>query len=321
MAETPKDPISALHASFSERRIPVSEDVRLRVVSWHPKTDDVGCPVVFVAGWVSIVAGWAPFLDALTRRHPVYYIETREKRSAEISRKRLRPEDFCMERFAQDLITVCSELPIDLDETIVSGSSLGATVLLEAMKNERLKAKGAFLVGPATEFRVPHALRWMPYLLPSHTYHLVKHFIVWYFRRFRVDAKKEPEQMSRYEKTIFSAHPLRIKLSGRAFMHYEVWPDLYTVGTPARIAYAATDKLHAPDAMTRLARTIRRADLLPCKSNKYMHDAPMAEDIIRFFADLQDPQPLPGAPDGAGSTREPQTGRGRREPVVAPLEG
>ncbi len=321
MAETPKDPISALHASFSERRIPVSEDVRLRVVSWHPKTDETGCPVVFVAGWVSIVAGWAPFLDALTRKHPVYYIETREKRSAEIARKRLRPDDFSMDRFAQDLITVCSELPIDLEEAIVSGSSLGATVLLEALKHERLKAKGAFLVGPASEFHVPFSLRWIPYLLPSHTYHLVKHFIVWYFRHFRVDADKEPEQMSRYQNTILSAHPLRIKLSGRAFMHYEVWPDLHTVRTPTRIAYASTDKLHAQDAMTRLARTIRQADLLPCKSNKYMHDAPLAEDIGRFFADLQRSQGRGPVLDGGGGVRAPRPALGSLETTVTPPEG
>jgi len=287
MAEIFRDPISVDHASYAERKVMVDEGVNLRVVSWQPKNDEAGCPIVFVAGWVSVVAGWAEFLHSLTKKHPVYYIETREKKSAEIRKSRLRTADFRMDRFAQDVITACSELPIDMEESIVSGSSLGATVLLEALKHQRLKVKGAFLIGPASEFRIPWFLAWMPYLFPSPAYYLVRHFIVWYFRHFRVNVKEEPEQMQRYENTILSAHPLRIKLSGRAFMRYQVWPDLETVRAPTRIAYASSDKLHASQTISRMANTIRQADLLPCESNKYMHSAPLADDVRKCIADMK----------------------------------
>jgi len=316
MSDVFKDPISAHHASFSEQRIRVSEEVSLRVVSWQPKEVDGGSPIVFVAGWVSIVAGWAEFLSALTRKHPVYYIETREKKSAEIRKSRLRTDDFRMEKFAEDVITACSRLPIDMEEAILSGSSLGATVLLEALKHERLKAKGLFLVGPASEFHVPFALRWMPYLFPSPAYHFVKHFIVWYFRKFRVNVEKEPEQMRRYENTILSAHPLRIKLSGRAFMHYQVWPNLEAVKAPARIAYASTDMLHASNDMTRMAETIQRADLLPCESNKYMHSAPLAEDVCRFVAELQGGRPAQEGRNREGNDRPSKRTLHLQEPGV-----
>ena len=316
MSDQFRDPISAHHASFSEQRIRVSEEVSLRVVSWEPKNGDAGAPILFVAGWVSVVAGWAEFLHALTRKHPVYYIETREKKSAEIRKDRLRAEDFRMERFAEDVITTCSSLPIDMDEAIVSGSSLGATALLEAMKHERLKAKGVFLVAPACDFHVPFALRWMPYLFPSPAYHVVKHFIVWYFRKFRVNVEKEPEQMRRYQNTILSAHPLRIKLSGRAFMHYQVWPDLETVKAPTRIAYASTDKLHASDDMTRMAETIQTADLLPCESNKYMHSGPLAEDVCRFVSELQNGRIAFGAHSGERKDRPSERPVDLQEPGV-----
>jgi pimeloyl-ACP methyl ester carboxylesterase len=316
MSDLLRDPISAHHASFSEQRIPVNKEVSLRVVSWQPKNDDAGSPIVFVAGWVSTVAGWAELLYALTQKHPVYYIETREKKSAEIHKNRLRTDDFRMERFTEDVITACSRLPIDMEEAIVSGSSLGATVLLEALKHERLKAKGVFLVGPACEFRVSFALRWMPYLFPSPAYRVVKHFIVWYFRHFRVNVEKEPEQMQRYENTILSAHPLRIKLSGRAFMHYQVWPDLETVKAPTRIAYAPSDKLHASDDMTRMAETIQTADLLPCESNKHMHSARLAEDIGRFLADLEAREPAREPASGTATDQPTESTPDLQEPTV-----
>ncbi len=314
MSDVFKDPISAHHATFSEQRIRVSEQVSLRVVSWQPKDSHAGSPIVFVAGWVSIVAGWADFLHALSRKHPVYYIETREKKSAEIRKNRLLTDDFRMDRFAEDVITACSRLPIHMEDAIVSGSSLGATALLEALKHERLKAKGVFLVGPASEFRVPFSLRWMPYLFPSPAYHIVKHFVVWYFRKFRVNVEKEPEQMRRYENTILSAHPLRIKLSGRAFMRYQVWPDLETVKAPARIAYASSDKLHASDDMTRMAETIQTADLLPCESNWYMHSAPLAEDVCRFLAELEGCVPARVAHSGEGKDRPSESTLDLQEP-------
>mgnify|MGYP001826020612 CR=1 FL=1 len=316
MSDVFRDPISAHHATYSEQRIHASEEVSLRVVSWQPKNNDAGAPIVFVAGWVSIVTGWAEFLHALTRKHPVHYIETREKKSAEIRKDRPRTDDFRMERFSEDLISICSRLPIDMEKAIVSGSSLGATVLLEALKHERLKAKGVFLVGPACEFHVPFALRWMPYLFPSPAYHVVKHFIVWYFRKFRVNVEKEPEQMRRYQNTILSAHPQRIKLSGRAFMHYQVWPELETVKAPTRIACASTDKLHASDDMTRMAETIQTADLLPCESNKYMHSAPLADDVCRFISELEGGCPAREARGASGTNRPADSALDLQDPGI-----
>jgi pimeloyl-ACP methyl ester carboxylesterase len=265
---------------------------------------------------VSIVDGWAEFLYALSQKHPVYYLETREKRSAKINKKRLSANDLRMERFSQDVITACSKLPIDMEETIVSGSSLGATVLLEALKHQQLKAKGAFLVGPADEFHIPWLLAWMPYLFPSAAYYMVRHFIVWYFRRFRVNVEEEPEQMKRYENTILSAHPLRIKLSGRAFMRYQVWVDLETVRVPTRIAYAATDKLHAPDTITRMGNTLEHADLLPCESNKYMHSAPLAEDLCRFIEEVNARAPAREVSGHRETGRPVESGLDHQEPTV-----
>jgi pimeloyl-ACP methyl ester carboxylesterase len=316
MAEIFRDPISAHHASYSERKIPVSEKASIRVVSWQPKNGERGCPIVFVAGWVSVVSGWSEFLYALSQKHPVYYIETREKKSAVIDKNRMRTDDFRMERFAHDVITACSELPIDMEEAILSGSSLGATVLLETMKRERLKARGAFLIGPASEFRIPWFLTWMPYLFPSPAYRIVRHFIVWYFRKFRVDVEKEPEQMQRYEKTILSAHPLRIKLSGRAFMRYKVWPDLETVRVPTRIAYASSDTLHASETISRMAQTIQQADLLPCESNRYMHSAPLAEDVGRFIMDLEACQPAREMRSVRTPDRTAEGGQDFQEPTL-----
>jgi hypothetical protein len=47
--------------------------------------------------------------------------------------------------------------------------------------------------------------------------------------------------------------------------------------------------------MTRMADTIRTADLMPCESNKYMHSAPLADDLCRFVSELQSGRPARAA--------------------------
>ena len=95
------------------RLVPVGDGTSLRVLDWRPRQDCDTWPLVFVAGWVSVVAGWAPLLRVLVPRRPVLYIETREKRSATFARRRLRPEDFTIPRLADDLIAALKALDLE----------------------------------------------------------------------------------------------------------------------------------------------------------------------------------------------------------------
>ena len=88
------NPISVEGVHFSRQRLTVEEGVRLELYQWRPEQETVAEPILFVAGWISLVRGWKPLLERLVTTHPVYYLETREKRSAEIDPKLMRPERF-----------------------------------------------------------------------------------------------------------------------------------------------------------------------------------------------------------------------------------
>lgn len=279
------DPISAKQTRFESGLWSTEEAVRLRVLHWRPTNPSSDIPLVFVPGWVSVVGGWADLLRVIAAKREVVYIESREKASAVIEQKRLKPCDFCIERMADDLVQVCSKLPLRMDRAVVAGSSLGATTVLEALKHRRLTARGAFLIGPNSEFRAPWFARGL-FLLPSFGYHVVKYFALWYLRTFRVDTKKEPEQMKRYDDTLRSAHPLRIKLSAKAAVGYQIWSDLNTVDIPVDLAYAPSDMLHSQDNILNMAKTLPHGKIVSCPSNKYMHSADLADDIDRFITSL-----------------------------------
>jgi pimeloyl-ACP methyl ester carboxylesterase len=287
---SPLDPVAIRESTYEELPVCVQEGVHLRVMTWRPKEPVSEDPIIFVAGWVSAVSGWAPLLKVMAARRPVYYIETREKRSAIFESTKLTPTDFSIARMAEDLIHVCSHLGIASPRATVIGSSLGATALLEALKGGRLTAGTAFLIAPNSDFKAPWYLQWMLFL-PAFLYHGIKYFIIWYIRTFICDVKNEPEQMMRYQETLLTAHPQRIKLSAKAaiYQRYQVWPHLNSVQIPVALAYAPTDTMHSSANIRLMSERLPHATLIACPSNKYMHSADVLRDIEAFV--LQSARP------------------------------
>lgn len=273
---------------YREEMVAVDQSVRLRTMVFKPEISQGKSPVIFVAGWVSIFSGWTTFISALARQRDVYYLETREKESATIDNEDLlRDNDFSIYQNAKDIIQICEHFGINSPQTIACGSSLGATSLLEAMKNGKLRVGGAFLIGPNGEFAAPRALLWILYL-PVFFFKPVICFLKWYLRHFRVDAEKEPEQMKRYEEIFKTVNPSRLKHSARATIlgNYQVWPDIESIRSPVAIAYASSDKLHNIDNIMLMARRLPRGILNQCPTNLYMHSASLLADIDKFESEI-----------------------------------
>jgi pimeloyl-ACP methyl ester carboxylesterase len=275
---------------YSEEMVAVDKAVRLKVMVFKQTATKNKAPMVFVPGWVSAMRGWAPLIKPMAAERDVYYIETREKSSALIDHTaRLTDNAFSIAQNAQDIIRICDHFHINSPKTMACGSSLGATSLLEAMKEGKLRIGGAFLVGPNSEFRAPKTLSWILYL-PASFYQPIKYILLWYLRHFRVDAKKEPEQMRRYEETLNNVEPIRLKHTARSVIlgKYTVWSGLETIQVPVSIAYAATDKLHSLANIQKMAEQLPFGKLSPCPTNLYMHSEQLLVDINAFERDIRE---------------------------------
>jgi len=281
------NPVPVPGVYFNERRLTVEEGVSLRLYEWRPENDDGADPILFVAGWISLVTGWVLLLEELVRHRRVYYLETREKESAEISPKLMRPESFLVSRLAEDLVEVSNQLELDGNRAVLFGSSMGSNAILEALKGDHLKAKAAFVVGPNAEFHFPWWGRPLIHL-PPWVYSAAKPFVLWYLRTFRVNSREDPEQMARYVRTIRAADPERIMLSAQAVIDYEAMPGLETISSPVAVAYAASDTLHSEEEVGRIVDAMPRGVAVSCPSNTYMHTAEVVADLDRFLAGLDE---------------------------------
>lgn len=282
------DPIAAEGARFYEDRVEVEDGVRLRYYRWQPPSEDAASPVLFIAGWISLVNGWKALLQELVRTRSVVYLETREKRSAEISPGLMKSSSFAVPRLADDLVTASRILGLDNDRTVLFGSSMGSNAILEALKYSRLPARAAFLVGPNAEFYFPPWGKVAVRVVPAWLIERLKGFVIWYLRKFRVDERSDPDQMSRYVRTVRAADSLRLKLSARAVQGYTLMPGLETVTAPVAVAYAGSDRLHDEREVQRIVEAMPRGTAVVCPSNTYMHDAGVARDLEYYLGSLTD---------------------------------
>jgi len=279
------DPVKCDHVDYDSKYYEADQDVSLKVMNWKPVKKQNTPPIIFVAGWVSVVEGWADFIKGASKNHEVFYLETREKRSARINSEKLVPDDFSIYQMALDITNVIKKLPVKESQAMLIGSSLGATSILEAMKSYDLNPLGAFLIGPNSDFKVPVFLKPVAYL-PSCFFQIVKYPILWYLQLFRVDAKNEPEQIRRYKDTVLKAHPKRIKLSAISLLKYQVWLSIEGIKAPVGLAFAPTDKLHASENILQMEKLIPNASLFECPSNKHMHSHKLMIEIESFIESI-----------------------------------
>ena len=264
----------------------MEKGVQLRLFKWSPEEKADAAPIFFVAGWISLVSGWRPLLEVLVRSHPVYYLETREKASAEIDRCLMRPEKFSIDRLADDLCCVGELLDLNNERTVLFGSSMGSNAILEALKGDRFRGKAAFLVGPNAEFFFPGWGRVAARVVPAWLIERLKGFVIWYLRRFRVNEESDPDQMARYVRTVRAADALRLKLSAQAVLDYTLLPGLETISTPVAVAFADSDTLHGEDTVRTIVDAMPNGTAVACPSNTYMHTAEVATDLEGYLAGL-----------------------------------
>ena len=168
-------------ANAEEFFVEVTPNISVRVLRWVPVDSPAASldPVVVVPGWGSVFEGWRPLLTEWVSRRPIVYIETREKKSARISKK-VRREDFEMRHHGHDVAAVLDKLGIDSMDVDWFSSSLGATLLIDAYQNDVLAGRSSILLAPNPDFEFPlwaRILLKMP--LPKFIHPALVRFAVW----------------------------------------------------------------------------------------------------------------------------------------------
>ena len=271
-------------AGSEELFIEVDTGVSLRILRWIPDDESMASkgPVVVVPGWGSVFEGWRPLLTEWVSRRPIVYIETREKKSARITRK-VRREDFEMRHHGHDVAAVLDEFGIDSSEVDWFSSSLGATLLIDAYQNDVLAGRSSILLAPNPDFKFPlwaRILLKMP--LPKFIHPALVRFAVWVVER----RTKEEGQRIRYRRALMSQDLERLLLSSRANIRYSLPQELSSVSVPCAVMTAKSDTLHGMEKVLDIVDRLPDAILIEVPSNQYAHEADVLTEIEEFQSSI-----------------------------------
>ena len=268
---------------WTERMVSVSDNVSLRVINFSPSKKTNQPTVLFIAGWISLMKGWKLVLREMTKDFNIIYVETREKISSQVTGK----AEFSVEAIAQDIVTLADTYKLEKDEYVIFGSSLGGTSILESYKDLKTLPLCFALLGPNAEYRTPWWGKIIIRLFWTRLYAILKPFIKWYLRNFRLDIETDHAQYEKYCNALDAADPKKLKPAARALSKYKIWGILKDIDLPVLIIGATKDLLHEPENLTKMDKMLPNSVFLDMETNTLAHGPEMVEELRNYIATLK----------------------------------
>ncbi|MFQ6612157.1 MAG: alpha/beta fold hydrolase [Fidelibacterota bacterium] len=270
-------------ALVREKWFQPNPQISLRLLEFKA-AKEVGNPVVvFIPGWVSLPEGWKIVLREMTKDFDVYYLETREKVTAKIMGK----QGFSVPDIANDIAALVKHLKLENKAYILFGSSLGATAILEAVAQLGTTPMALILIGPNAVFRVPKWGMVLIYLFYPGFFSILKPFIKWYLKHFRLDVKSDPAQYEKYCCAINTADPWRLKRAVIPLSRYQIWECLNHIEIPTLIIGGSKDVLHEPDNLLKITEELKQSTYLDLETNYMTHSATMVQEVRKYLSTLK----------------------------------
>lgn len=264
-----------------EFSIQTDQHVRLNVIHFKPPAKSEFPPVVMVVGLGTFIQSFQGILAGMTRHFEVYYVETREKTSSEIT----GTVPFDVNTISKDIVSVIHHLFSEPDEYILFGYSYGATVIAVSYQYFNRKPDALLLLSPTPHFYYPS---WsLPLIKNAPAYFSLVRFVAkWYLRNFVINYK-EDRDMYRYTSfALDNCDPQKLSKAILGVAGYSIWHNLPHIDCSTLVVDTSKDGIHRHEDILRLASSINRCTYVDMEINKRTHGEELAEVIRSYLLDL-----------------------------------
>ena len=269
---------AANETKVSSDFVSTSDGVSLLTIRFQPKNPSTFPPVIFLPGWGSLIDSWEIVLKKMTQTFEVYYVETREKSSAQHQKEK----PLTIDSLGDDLPYILEHYNLSEKKYFLFGSSLGATVILDAISNKKVNPFVAILVGPNAEFNAPQYWIWLTWITPPFLFYLLKPLVKWYMKKRYLDMESDPLQYEKYCKSLDVANPARLRRSALNFAKYKVWDRLDKINNKVIIFTASKDIMHGYNQPLKISKELSDCEIVDMKTNAQTHSEEMVFKLISF---------------------------------------
>ena len=194
-----------------------------------------GRPIVFLPGWGTIPEGFKEFLEVVYGQSECYYLETREKNSSRLDRRRARMD---MDQLAEDVQQV---MEVAGPESVLMGTCWGSTIIAHGLARGIITAKTVVLFDPMYELWFPKwLLNWVVPVVPLWLWGLLKPI----GKRIALWGMKEPVQRARAELFIDSADLWKWKHTALQARDVNLYESMGKIRQEVLVMNGVKDKIH-----------------------------------------------------------------------------
>ncbi|MBC8346135.1 MAG: alpha/beta hydrolase [Candidatus Marinimicrobia bacterium] len=259
-----------------------AKGVELFEIHFKPPRPSPFPPIIFLAGWGSLIHSWEIVLKEMTKDFEVYYVETREKGSAIHHCK----QELSIESLGSDLNPVLAHHNLLGKPYIMFGSSLGATVILHAMSENTIDPSFSILIGPNAEFNAPWFWILIARITPPFLYHIIKPTIKWYMKKHYLDTESDPGQYQKYAQSLDETNPGRLRRAALEFSKYKIWDRLGKIHQKVLIFTGSKDVMHGYENTVKIANSLSQCELVDLETNARSHSVEMVNQMRQYLEEV-----------------------------------
>lgn len=217
--------------------VPV-DDGEIRVYHFKPDNPVSKRPLVFVPGWGGTEIGYVDFYEVIHDRVECYYIETREKKSSKLDRKKAK---FDMSQKAKDIQDVINYLELGKNDFVLFGTCWGGAIVLHGLIDGTIEAPTIITHDPMHTLWFPKwFLRYVSPILPLFVIRLMKPVL----RRLQMRGMNEKVQRKRAENFIANAEPWKWKKAAQSVKDFELFGNISGITKEVFVINGTKDKVH-----------------------------------------------------------------------------
>ena len=255
--------------------IPV-DDGEIRVFHVKPKKPISKRPVIFVPGWGGILEGYTDVFEVLHDEVEFFYVETREKSSSKLNRKKAKMD---MNQKVKDVSDVIKHLGIDTDDFVLYGTCWGSAIILHGLVENTITAPTIVAHDPMHTLWFPKwFLRFVAPLLPVFVAEMLKPIL----RRIQLRGMNEEVQRQRAEAFIDNAEAWKWKKAAESVKDFELFGNLSYIKDEVFVFNGTQDKVHNQLTYPKMAREIPQGRFIYMKTNESLRERLQGLIVLEF---------------------------------------
>ena len=223
---------------------------KIRVLHIKPKNPTNKRIIVIIPGWGVTSKGFDVLYEVLHNEIEFYYIETREKGSSQIRR---RKANLTIQQKAKDIMKAIDYLKIDKDNYTLVGPCWSATIFLQGLLDNNLEAKSILIFDPMHKLWFNKFLLNVSPFIPSFVVTIILKPIIIFFAFLGMKEKAQKERSKSFAK---NAVMWKWKKAAYAVKDLELFGTLNPIKQEILVFNGTTDKVHKQTDYPKLSKEL-----------------------------------------------------------------